>query len=107
MPVAMLVPSSLVTVINIFTDCTREKAEAGPQLLVAARAAPYVNDGPVSRSLTPVVGDLVATPNSYRSLALKGFSEDLNEDGFVDPLPQLPQLFILLQPLLPQSSRPL
>merc|ERR1711944_354112 len=62
------------------------EAEADPQLVLAAGAAPYVNDGPVSGPLTPAVGDLVATPNGYRSLALEGFSEDLNEDGFVDPI---------------------
>merc|ERR1719232_1525140 len=63
----------------------KQEAEADPQVLVAAGAAPYVNDGPVSGPLTPAVGDLVATPNGYRSLSLEGFSEDLNEDGFVDP----------------------
>merc|ERR1719443_1907338 len=64
----------------------KREAEADPQVLVAAGAAPYVNDGPVSGPLTPAVGDLVATPNGYRSLSLEGFSEDLNEDGFVDPI---------------------
>jgi len=64
----------------------KREAEADPQLVLAAGAAPYVNDGPVSGPLTPAVGDLVATPNGYRSLALEGFSEDLNEDGFVDPI---------------------
>merc|ERR1719468_220114 len=64
----------------------KREAEADPQVLVAAGAAPYVYDGPVSGPLTPAVGDLVATPNGYRSLALEGFSEDLNEYGFVDPI---------------------
>merc|ERR1712018_345539 len=64
----------------------KREAEADPQVVVAAGAAPYVNDGPVSGPLTPAVGDLVATPNGYRSIALEGFSEDLNEDGFVDPI---------------------
>merc|ERR1712025_1499787 len=64
----------------------KREAEADPQVVVAAGAAPYVNDGPVSGPLTPAVGDLVATPKGYRSLALEGFSEDLNEDGFVDPI---------------------
>ena len=74
----------------------KREAEADPQVLVAAApvaaplaaaaAAPYVNDGPVSGPLTPAVGDLVATPKGFRSLALEGFSEDLNEDGFVDPI---------------------
>merc|ERR1739844_150556 len=57
-------------------------------LLAAACAAPQlVNQGPTSGPLTPVVGgDLVATPKGFRSIALEGFSEDLNEDGFVDPI---------------------
>merc|ERR1712012_480376 len=59
---------------------------ADPQLVVAAK--PYFNQGSASGPLTPAVGDLVATPNGYRSLALEGFSEDLNQDGFVDPIGQ-------------------
>merc|ERR1712088_207550 len=57
-------------------------------LLAAACAAPqHVNQGPTTGPLTPVVaGDLVATPKGLRSIALEGFSEDLNEDGFVDPI---------------------
>merc|ERR1711862_259749 len=35
---------------------------------------------------TPLVGDLVATNRGYASLSLEGFSEDVNEDGFVDPI---------------------
>ena len=46
-------------------------------------AKPYINTGSASGPLTPAVGDLVATPKGYRSLALEGFSEDLNQDGFV------------------------
>merc|ERR1712055_792197 len=38
------------------------------------------------RPLTPAVGDLVATNRGYRPLSLEGFSEDVNEDGFVDPI---------------------
>ena len=56
---------------------------ADPQLLAAA---PYINQGSASGPLTPAVGGLVATPKGYRSLALEGFSEDLNQDGFVDPI---------------------
>merc|ERR1711911_524879 len=51
-------------------------------------AALYINQGAVSGPLTPAIGDLVATPKGYRSLALEGFSEDLNQDGFVDPIAQ-------------------
>merc|ERR1711953_900726 len=61
-------------------------APADPQVLVACQ--PYINQGAASGPLTPAVGDLVATPNGYRSLALEGFSEDLNQDGFVDPVAQ-------------------
>merc|ERR1711990_1425289 len=60
-------------------------------LLAAACAAPQtavrtVVQGPQTGPLTPIVGDAVATPKGFRSLALEGFSEDLNEDGFVDPI---------------------
>lgn len=41
----------------------------------------------VSGPLTGVhLGNLVETPRGLRPLDLEGFSEDLNEDGFVDPL---------------------
>merc|ERR1712241_873128 len=59
---------------------------AAPAAQVLAK--PYINTGSASGPLTPAVGDLVATPKGYRSLALEGFSEDLNQDGFVDPIGQ-------------------
>merc|ERR1739844_330735 len=71
-------------------------------LLAAACAAPQlVNQGPTSGPLTPVVGgDLVATPKGFRSIALEGFSEDLNEDGFVDPIaPAAPAPIVVPQPI--------
>merc|ERR1712111_181032 len=103
-------------------------AEADPQLLLAAGAAPYVNDGPVAGPLTPAFGDAVQTPRGLASIALEGFSEDVNQDGFVDPIapavpvvapqlllwstllllstpPQLSKLPQSLLPLLPQLSR--
>merc|ERR1712080_500160 len=52
---------------------------ADPQLLQSGAPA-----GP----LTPAWGDLVATPRSARPLHLEGFSEDVNQDGFVDPIGQ-------------------
>merc|ERR1712170_317819 len=64
----------------------KREAEADPQVLLAAGAAPYVNEGPVSGPLTAAIGDLVATERGYVPLSLEGFSEDLNEDGFVDPI---------------------
>merc|ERR1711936_985396 len=53
---------------------------------------PYINTGAASGPLTPALGDLVATPKGYRSLALEGFSEDLDQDGFVDPIGQAVQV---------------
>ena len=64
----------------------KREAEAEPQFL--AGAAPYVNDGPVAGPLTAAFGDLVATERGLRPISLEGFSEDLNEDGFVDPIAQ-------------------
>merc|ERR1712117_599166 len=64
----------------------KREAEADPQVLLAVGAAPYVNEGPVSGPLTAAIGDLVATERGYVPLSLEGFSEDLNEDGFVDPI---------------------
>merc|ERR1711997_640984 len=71
-------------------------------LLAAACAAPQiVNQGPTTGPLTPVVGgDLVATPKGLGSIALEGFSEDLNEDGFVDPIaPAAPAPIVVPQPI--------
>merc|ERR1719232_2114544 len=45
-------------------------------------------DAQVAGPLTPAFGDAVATVRGYESLALNGFSEDLNQDGFVDPVAQ-------------------
>merc|ERR1739838_254942 len=76
-------------------------------LLATACAAPQlVNQGPQTGPLTPVVGgDFVATPKGFRSIALEGFSEDLNEDGFVDPIaPAAPAPIVIPQfaaPFLP------
>merc|ERR1712241_1329755 len=52
---------------------------ADPQLLQSGLPA-----GP----LTPAWGDLVATPRGARPLHLEGFSEDGNQEGFVDPIGQ-------------------
>merc|ERR1711970_676030 len=49
--------------------------------------AEYMGGVPVG-PLTPAFGDAVQTPKGLRSLALEGFSEDLNQDGFVDPIGQ-------------------
>merc|ERR1712026_501666 len=50
---------------------------ADPQLLQSGLPA-----GP----LTPAWGDGVLTPRGVRPLNLEGFSEDVNQDGFVDPI---------------------
>merc|ERR1739844_232757 len=61
-------------------------------LLASACAAPQtlvntVNKGPQTGPLTALVGgDLVQTPKGLRSHALEGFREDLDQDGFVDPI---------------------
>merc|ERR1712018_292970 len=74
-------------------------------LLSAACAAPQtviqtVNQGPQTGPLTPIVGDAVATPKGFRSLALEGFSEDLNQDGFVDPIaPAAPAPVVVPAPI--------
>merc|ERR1719288_457782 len=49
-----------------------------------------INPGPVAGPLTPAYGDAVATPRGLRPLSLEGFSEDLNQDGFVDPIASAP-----------------
>ena len=36
--------------------------------------------------LTPLVGNLVQTPRGLQPIDLDGFSEDLDQDGFVDPI---------------------
>merc|ERR1711863_153990 len=36
--------------------------------------------------LTPLVGNLVQTPKGLRPIDLEVFSEDLDQDGFVDPV---------------------
>merc|ERR1712061_45584 len=63
----------------------KREAEADPQL---ALAAPYVNDGPVAGPLPAAFGDLVSTERGLRPITLEGFSEDVNQDGFVDPVGQ-------------------
>merc|ERR1712029_1068343 len=79
-------------------------------LLAAACAAPQtlvqtVNEGPQTGPLTGLVGGLVQTPKGLRSLELEGFSEDLNQDGFVDPVaPAVPAPVVAPAPI-PHCSR--
>ena len=76
-------------------------SDISPQVSLLALAGvclarPHVNSGVPAGPLTPAVGDLVATPKGYRSFALEGFSEDLDQDGFVPPRSpaQLDNLFL-------------
>merc|ERR1712161_23579 len=79
-------------------------------LLAAACAAPQtvvntVNEGPQTGPLTPLVGGLIQTPKGFRSIDLEGFSEDLNEDGFVDPVvPAVPAPIFAPAPIAPVFS---
>merc|ERR1712238_192959 len=76
-------------------------------LLAAACAAPQtvvntVNEGPQTGPLTPLVGGLIQTPKGFGSIDLEGFSEDLNEDGFVDPVvPAVPAPIFAPAPIAP------
>ena len=45
-----------------------------------------INPGRVAGPIAPAHGDFVATPKGARPLSLEGFSEDINQDGFVDPI---------------------
>merc|ERR1712001_503788 len=45
-------------------------------------------DPQVAGPLTAAFGDLVATERGLRPVSLEGFSEDVNQDGFVDPIAQ-------------------
>lgn len=60
-----------------------------------------VNQGPQLGPLTPAFGDLVQTPKGLRSIALEGFSEDLDQDGYVDPVGQATVPVAVAQPVAP------
>ena len=55
---------------------------------LAAPSQPHINSGVAAGPLTAAFGDLVSTGRGLRPLSLEGFSEDLNQDGFVDPIAQ-------------------
>ncbi len=58
-------------------------------LLACASASPIypiINTGPASGPVHATFGDLVATRRGLRPISLEGFSEDINQDGFVDPI---------------------
>merc|ERR1712198_671558 len=72
------------------TQAVTMKSFVLSSLFACGLAAPttHVNSGVPAGPLTPAFGDAVQTPKGLRSLALEGFSEDLNQDGFVDPIGQ-------------------
>merc|ERR1711934_1018690 len=72
------------------TQAVTMKSFVLSSLFACGLAAPttHVNSGVPVGPLTPAFGDAVQTPKGLRSLALEGFSEDLNQDGFVDPINQ-------------------
>merc|ERR1719483_1892968 len=59
-----------------------------PHLSPLISQGPLVNQGPQLGPLTAAYGDLVQTPRGLASISLEGFSEDLNQDGYVDPVGQ-------------------
>jgi len=50
--------------------------------------ATHVASGEPAGPLTLAFGDAVHTPKGLRSYSLEGFSEDVDQDGFVDPIGQ-------------------
>merc|ERR1712241_860519 len=49
----------------------------------------FLTSGAASGPLHPAHGALVGTKRGFRNIALEGFSEDDNQDGFVDPIGQV------------------
>merc|ERR1711981_758681 len=49
----------------------------------------FLTSGAAAGPLHPAHGALVATKRGFRNIALEGFSEDDNQDGFVDPIGQV------------------
>merc|ERR1711970_671126 len=70
------------------TQAVTMKSFVLSSLFAVGLSAPttHVNSGVPVGPLTPAFGDAVQTPKGLRSLALEGFSEDLDQDGFVDPI---------------------
>merc|ERR1712080_595840 len=61
---------------SLFTTC------------LSAPTATHVASGDPAGPLTLAFGDAVHTPKGLRSYSPEGFSEDLDQDGFVDPIGQ-------------------
>merc|ERR1711971_859479 len=58
-------------------------------VLALASCEPFLTSGPSAGPVHAAVGGLVATKRGYRPIALEGYSEDDNQDGFVDPIGQV------------------
>merc|ERR1712226_517713 len=58
-------------------------------VLALASCEPFLTSGPAAGPVHAAVGGLVATERGYRPIALEGYSEDDNQDGFVDPIGQV------------------
>ena len=56
---------------------------------------------PQSGPLTPLVGNLVQTPRGFKRIDLEGFSEDVNKDGFVDPIVPVAPVAYQAAPIAP------
>merc|ERR1712110_754741 len=46
----------------------------------------YLASGAAAGPVHPTIGAVAATKRGWRNIALEGFSEDDNQDGFVDPI---------------------
>merc|ERR1711997_646585 len=49
----------------------------------------FLTSGAAAGPVHAAYGALVATKRGFRNIALEGFSEDDNQDGFVDPIGQV------------------
>merc|ERR1711935_166305 len=58
-------------------------------VLALASCEPFLTPGPAAGPVHAAIGGLVATKRGYRPIALEGYSEDDNQDGFVDPIGQV------------------
>merc|ERR1712165_179548 len=81
------------------------KFKMKPFIAVAALAATAVAvpTGPIH----PAHGDLVATVRGFRPVSLEGFSEDDNQDGFVDPVGQVAYALPAVAPYAFHAGAPL
>merc|ERR1711935_975434 len=58
-------------------------------VLALASCEPFLTSGPAAGPVHAAIGGLVATKRGYRPIALEGYSEDDNQDGFVDHIGQV------------------